>query len=612
MNLDSGFSPAPKPRLKKTSVLAGGLFFLAFGLVIYAPGFHAPFELDDAREILQNARLHHLANIPLVWEIYKLRFLTALSFAADYHFHQDSVEGYHAVNFAVHFLASLMAAAFSFLVLKTAERSGKSVPDTRLTACFAALIFLAHPVQTQAVTYIVQRAASLAALFYLAAFNLYASGRLRGSGRAMALSWLTALAAMFTKPIAFTLPLALLLYEILFFKDEPRTKTLRRLFPFLLLLAVIPFLTQWESLARGTNDFAVAREPLNLTHKTYALTQINVARTYLRLLVFPRPQNIDYDYPLSHAFFETRTVLSALLAGSVLAAGFLLRRKKPAEAFGIFWIFLTLAVESGPIVLGDVIFEHRLYLPMAGFGLLAASAAFGIFRDRRKAAAVLGVIVLALGARTYQRNQVWADPLRLWLDAASQSPRKPRVLNNAGLIYLQRHEDAKALSYFEKAVALDPKFASAWQNLGVLYENSGRKDQAERYYLKAIEAAPAFADPYNSLCSMKGLAGKEDEARAYCVKAVERDPDRVEALMNLAFLETPSNPAQAARLYERAVLLEPRFVKAYNGLGLAYEALGRDAAAREAFQKAQALGSRAPQTAEHLAALEAKMKAEEK
>ena len=193
---------------------------------------------------------------------------------------------------------------------------------------------------------------------------------------------------MFTKELVITLPIMILLYEFCFLGDtappilSPRGGGLRRgvcrvkkkmewryIVPFLIILLIIP-VTMFVSksanvgmmrmLAEGTGD---------ISRGHYFLTQFRVMVTYLRLLFVPLNQNLDYDYPVSQPLWEIPTLASGSVLLVILTVGILLFRRYRLISFSIFWFFLTLSVESSFIPLVNVIFEHRVYLPVVGYSI---------------------------------------------------------------------------------------------------------------------------------------------------------------------------------------------------------------------------------------------------
>ncbi|HSB33472.1 MAG TPA: hypothetical protein VLG39_03360, partial [Nitrospirota bacterium] len=308
------------------------------GLLAYANTFTVPFQFDDDAYIVNNPVIrtfHYFAAPgdirdltertptavpPALRYAFTTRMLGYLTFAVNYRLHGLDVAGYHAVNLAIHILNGI----FVFLILQATlgtvvpGKAERGVSAAEFIAGLVALIFVSHPVQTQAVTYISQRFASLAALFYLLSFLLYIrftrSGRWRKVVYAGSLA--SAAAAMLTKEFTITLPVMLALYDFTFL-PESRGDRIRRLAPFAALLTIIPALVflQQGSLQSldSTMRTITAADSSGIPRSHYLLTQFRVLALYLRLLIIPVGQNVDHDVPVYTSLFAPPVLFSFLL-----------------------------------------------------------------------------------------------------------------------------------------------------------------------------------------------------------------------------------------------------------------------------------------------------------
>ena len=428
----------------------------AAAALAYAPSFSVPFQFDDYARLGQNWALQHGHLVDALLWLGFPRVVPALTLVLNYQLGAFDPLGYHLLNFAVHLLAT--AGVFELaLTLCHAPRLRERWSDRALTvATAAAVVFACHPLQTQAVTYIIQRYASIAALFYVWAVVCY----LRARGRQLGVSkgsatryWVATVAfagcAVLSKENAASLPAAFLLAEWTAFRLPRHWRTIAVGAGVLLAaLLVLMWLTGgaagggglvaqiWRSgTANSTRQtqFSGGQTP----PMTYLRTQALVLPRYLRLVALPWGQNVDHDVPLAESLTAPVLAGVAFLIG-VATLGVALMRRQPLFGFAILWFFITLSVESSVIGLSDVIAEHRMYLPMAGIalgigGLFAAAAA----RAPRAAPAVGVAAAAALVALTFARNVVWLSPLTLWVDAAEKSPHLARPQVNAGVAYHQ-------------------------------------------------------------------------------------------------------------------------------------------------------------------------------
>ena len=512
----------------------------ALCIIAYSNSFHVPFVFDDEDSITGNPVIRNLGNFFLDGDGYSYnprRFIGYLTFALNYRIGGLDVTGYHIVNLAIHIINALLVYGLVVLTFRTPLMKGSVLaPRSRMLAFFTAALFAVHPVQTEAVTYIVQRLASLAALFYIASPCSYIRFRLiqesaGGPGwkgyLLYGVSLVSAVLAMKTKEIAFTLPLIVVMYEWVFFgRGDIRRRVLWAL-PLLATLLIIPLsmLNMGKPLGEVLSDVSqVTVVQTSLSRWEYLMTQFRVIVTYIRLLFLPVGQNIDYDYAVSHTLFDPAVVLSLLFLLLLFVPAIVLLRKaqRGSDAslrlisFGIVWFFITLSVESSIIPITDVIFEHRVYLPSVGFFMSVVTVVFLLMRKKAvkgvpAAAALLAVAVVALAGTTYARNAVWGSQKSLWEDTVSKSPLKARPHNNLGPLYFDEGKYDRAIEQYEIALRLEPDYDLAHNNLGNAYRMKGWTDKAIEQYEIALNLNPRFIDAHNNLGLALLRAGHREE-----------------------------------------------------------------------------------------------------
>jgi len=593
-----------------------GLLLLAFlATFIYSNTFSVPFHFDDTPNIVENPQIKDLKNF---LDFYGSRYIGFLSFALNYHFGGLHVFGYHLVNLLIHIINGFLVYSLVLLLFKSSRRQ-KTPADPNILptthdshiaaapwiALAAAMLFVAHPIQTQAVTYIVQRFASLVTLFYLFTVVCYLKWRLASSETRSRFLWyggavLSTVLAMKTKENSFTLPFMILLVEAVFFRSFTKKRWVM-LLPFLLTLMIIP-ISRGDALGEAEG---FARHTTEISRSDYLFTQFRVIVTYIRLLFLPFRQNLDYDYPIYHSLLEPTVLLSFLFLLSLFGLSLYLLYHSPLTArnsqarliaFGIGWFFLTLSIESSIIPIRDVIYEHRLYLPSVGF-FMALSVGVMMGRKWLQRLRVppawgmvgLGAIVLLLSSATYQRNLVWQDEIALWQDVVAKAPQKARGHNNLGIAYKEKGRLEAALQEYEAAITLKPDYAKAHNNLGVVYKGLGRLEAAIEAYQQALALKPDYVESYYNLgIAYRDLGRLEAAIEAY-QQALALKPDFAEAHSNLGVAYRDlGRPEAAIEAYQQALSLKPDFAEAHNNLGIAYRDLSRPEAAIEAYQQALA------------------------
>lgn len=527
---------------------------VVFGLLIYSNTFLSSFHFDDKRAIIRNPFIRDFWDWSSIWNAFNTRFIVGLTLALNYALGGLNVVGYHVFNIGAHIAASCLVYQLAFLTLRThAMRHDRSEAQARLMAIFASLIFLAHPIQTQAVTYIWQRAASLAAIFYIAALVFYVRSRMSSSFGLYVTSLVCTVLGMFCKENTLTLPLSIAFYEFCFLgkPGESVEKRIGILLPFFLTMFIIPATLMRASaitLDLMRPQFAENTEPLRMADLTsfvdrsvmersaYIFTQLSVLRTYLRLLFLPVRQNLDYDYPLSKSFFEPSTLFSFGILSVVIITAVILLKKHRLAGFGLLWIFLTLSIESA-VPQNDVIFEHRLYLPMVGFALfLIASVDWFVRMINRQslAAAVLLPLVFVYGTLAYQRNHVWKDEMTLWEDVIRKSPNKARPYQNRGVAYQDQGRIEEALRDFNKALEIKPAYDRALYNRGTIYLNRNEYDRALQDFNKALEISPDYDKALNNRALIYLRRNQYEQALPDLNKAISIDPTYVDPYLNAA------------------------------------------------------------------------------
>jgi tetratricopeptide (TPR) repeat protein len=507
---------------------------ILFGLLAYSNTLNVPFVFDDRQNIAENPAIKDfgyflepskLKNHPK-YNLFKSRYVGYLTFALNYRLHALEVISYHLVNVSIHLLNALLIYLIVVILFRSPFLEKSSIKDlSGQAALLSALLFVSHPVQTQAVTYIVQRFASLATMFCLLSIITYIKARFPSRRWYVwyALCLASAVLAMKTKEIAIALPIIIVLLEFLFLKGAIKKRVLYFL-PLILAILIVPlsFIDIEEPLADVMKDIGeTTRVHTEMQRAHYHFTQLRVIMTYVRLLFLPVGQNLDYDYPIYSSFTDPQVLLSLLALSGLLIIGvyFLCvsRRGEPAlrvVSFGMFWFFLALLPESGLITIVDVIFEHRIYFPSIGAaiavsaGVLILLKKLGIEKHRVMLLPLLIVIPLALAYATHARNAVWKSPVSLWNDVVKKSPGKARGHSNLGeayfkaglmdeaiehyLVAVNLGPDISAIRSFEEVKEIDPNFAKAYNNLGLAYLSKGLNDEAIKNFKVALKIRPDY------------------------------------------------------------------------------------------------------------------------
>ena len=558
------------------------ILLLGLGAVVYSNTFWCSFHFDDKSSIIDNAGIRDIHHLQDIWNCLPRRFLLYLSLALNYHCHQLDVFGYHLFNLTVHLLTAVLVWWLVLLTLSTPALKGDKISlHANTIALLAGLVFVSHPVQTEAVTYIVQRAASMAALFYILTLCLYVKSRYLQENQLTPGLWkyyyagslIAAVMAMFCKETAITLPLMILFYEYSFLKIG-KTLNWKYLTPFLLMLFIIPLTMLFTESAKiqPAQDAGAQNDP-GILPWHYLLTQWRVMVTYVRLSFLPLNQNLDYDYPISRSLFEGPALMSFLFLTIVLFWARRLFSKYRLVSFSIFWFFLTLLPESSFLPIKDVIFEHRLYLPLAGYAMFLVSGAYYLLgkNNMRAMVIMLTMIVACNSVLTFERNKVWKDEITLWDDAVRKSPHKARPHNNRGLIYNGLGQPGKALSDYNEAIEINPRYAAAYLNRGVVRYQQGDLNGALSDFSKAIQLNPGYAGGYGNRGHIYDQQGDLNRALSDFNKALEIDPETAWFYTKRGIIDyKQGRPAQALSDFSKALQINPDDADARNNRAVLY------------------------------------------
>lgn len=520
-------APAVAPRLG--NIAANRFHILAFFLITasvllaYSNIYQSPFNLDDAHNVSGNfhVRIDHLSlsalkeaasESPQHW-----RWLPNISFALNYYFHGLDVWGYHLINVLIHILAAVTLYFLALVTLGLATNR-KDFP-ARETALAATLLWALHPVQTNAVTYIVQRMTSMAALFYLLSLLCYVHGRLQRNTPARSrllfgLCLLFGCMAVVSKENSIMLPFMIIGYELFFLRERAGGFNAKKA---AVTAALAIALAAGAGLAITGGNFSGILAKYSVREFTMAerlLTESRVLFHYLGLLILPLPGrlNLDYDFPISTSLFSPpQTILACIGVLALCCLPVLLFKRRRLAAFALFWFLGNLIIESTFIPL-ELIFEHRLYLPSAFlFIALAAMLYQARFVQLRFLRPALIIVLICFGAFTWQRNTVWQTDVGLWSDIVKKSPNKGRGYLSLGLAYIKLGQTDWGIAHYRKALMVLTKptdkydRAKAYRNLGFAYIMKGEYYEAVNELATALQLQPDDAKTHLNL----GIAYKK-------------------------------------------------------------------------------------------------------
>lgn len=652
-------------------------------LVAWHNSFSGAFVFDDVPAIVDNPTIRRLWP---VWEPLSLqrtdltvsgRPIVNFSLAVNYALSGTKVWSYHALNLAIHILAGLtlfgivrrtlrlrsgqMLDGWSALSPMRSEIVGRGLSPTRhaasgmkpdlrwnttLFALAAALLWTVHPLQTEAVTYVVQRVESLMGLFYLLTLYCFIRGVdchvLRDNGNErpsdsnrlchllsdkppgvlsgiwFALSVFACLLGMACKEVMASAPLIVFLYDRTFvagsFREAWRQR--RRLYAGLVATwLLLIWLVATTTSRGGSAGFGTA-----VTWWEYALIQCRAIVHYLWLSFWPHPLVFDYGIVEVKRVLDVAPqglILVVLLAGTAIAL-----RRRSALGFLGAWFFLILAPSSSVVpVATQTVAEHRMYLPLAAVVVGGVAGLHALLRRPTLALLITCILVPPLGWITAQRNADYRSEFTIWSDSVSKRPDNARAHNNLGSLWLKQgnvseavrcftravelqpyyasaHYDlgialvesgdtAAAMAHFEKALVIEPDSADIRLNLGIALLHLGRADDARQHFEAALRLQPGSADAQNDLGLALAQLGRTPEATAHYQEALRLRPDLPEANINLAnLLQKTGRTEEAMAHFETALRFQPDRAETHCALADALVKKGDDLAAERHYREA--------------------------
>lgn len=586
------------------------LFFLGIlSVIIYSNALNGPFVFDDVHNIQENPGIY-LTQFSFN-RLYQAAFsgpcptrpIPKLSFALNYYFHRLRVFGYHLVNVLIHAINTMMLYEIIRQTLLLIGSRKFSANIISWIAFFSSGVWAVHPIQTQAVSYIVQRMTSMAAMFYLLSLLTYIYGRHQQTRIRKIILYVTSaffgVCALGSKENSATLPFIICLYEWFFFQElKPLNR--KKFMLILLGLGCYTILIGWIYL--GSDPIAAIESTyhtrdFSLTQRL--LTQFRVIIFYISLIIFPHPDrlNPDHDFSISYSLFNPPdTILAAFAISWLVFTSCMMAKKYPLFSFCVLWFLINLVIESSVIGL-EIIFEHRLYLPSMLLFLPLVLFAYHFIPTRWIRLEILAVCMVVLSVWTYSRNFMWADDLALWQDCVQKSPYKdrPHVSLGVSLVKRGRFEEAEfhyrealrinpnnyvahhnlaslvsvesAIAQYSEAIRLNPSYAEAHNNLGVAYATIGEFQKAKRCFINAIRIKNNFKAPYNNLGNLFLGEGKIEEAESMYRLVLSIDPEDPQANNNLGVVFLKKGMIQeAGNQFSKALRLHPDYKDAQNNL----------------------------------------------
>lgn len=477
----------------KNHIVQVTALLFVIGFIAYSNTLSGPILWDGQLQIINSENIHEISSFADIslWTDVNFRPLAKFSFALNWMLDGESPVWYRVVNILLHILTSFIA---YWLLRLTFSLLNNKKYDQRMmhaTALVLSLLFLLHPLQTMAVTYVVQRMTLMAAFFYMAAVFLYAKGRIaylhneqkRRSVLLISLAILLGILGLMSKQNAVTFPMAFILYEIFFIRRKDGKMCKKYVYSALTMFFIVFLGVLFSGI--------LPSETVSYTRLEYFVGQLGVLTRYLTLLVFPVGQNIDHFILLNDTLLGIREVTGIIILTGMITLAILSFKKNKLLSFGIFWFLLCMSIESGIIPIRDLMMEHRMYLPLFGISMCLAGVMLRYVHYKAFSSFVVTalLILIVLGVLTFQRNRVWASEISLWENSLQQNPGNPRAMLNLGDALTdrarvanteqQKEKDLRlAISYFSEGIKEDTLLSHAYKHRALAYLELGEYNRA--------------------------------------------------------------------------------------------------------------------------------------
>jgi len=586
--------PLPSVASPRHWLLLAALFLIA-GFGVYANSLNGPFHFDDRHGIVDNHTLRDPANIPKFFSYPQGRYyfapsepqathyrpLLLTSYAVNFQLGGESVVGFHLYNLLLHVIGALLLTALG-------TRLGLSLP----WAAGVGLVFLLHPLQTEAINYITARSSLQSGVLSFAAFLAFIHARSRATLAALpwlALCGLFTIGAVLTKEVAVTLPLIFFAYDLLYPPPKARRWGVNGYGLDLgLMLSGLLFLVVQNMHKYFMVVLAGGHGPRGVGENLWL--QAQVLLTYIRMTLLPTGLSILHDFSATPAGPTPAALLSAAILLTFAVGAVVLRRRIPLVAMGLA-LFILVLLPTTILPMNTPLQESRGYAAVGGILLALAallSAATGRLNlNRRWAWLVLPVIILlALG--TVQRNTVWQSDLNLWTDAATKAPKNYRAQANLGSAHHAKGNLAAAIDHYRAAIALYDHDAAVYSDLGGALFQSGQLAEAKAVLQQSFRVYDAYAPAHYNMAMVLERQGNTKVAERAYRRALKLVPSYTEARVNLGILLAKGGDlAGGAEQMEQALVHQPGGAQIYPNLMGIYVAMGEADKAHALYQKAR-------------------------
>ncbi|MFH2219350.1 MAG: tetratricopeptide repeat protein [Pseudomonadota bacterium] len=532
-----------------------------FLTVIYANSFHCGWFFDDHPNIVENTNVHieslSLKNIVKTFYVKDfehkgvIRPLSYLTFALNYYVGGFDVFGYHVVNFTIHYIAAIFLFLFIYNALQLPILNARYENTAYSVALLSAFFWATHPLQITAVTYIVQRMASMAGMFYIMAMYFYLKARVANkTGKQtafFALCGISAILSFASKENAAMLPVSLYVFDLFLIQGLTGENVKKNFKIFILPLLIVLLLGYlYVDLSTIFDDYKY--RPFTLIERL--LTEPRVILFYVSLILYPTSSRLMllHDTEISRSLLTPWTTFPAIFGILfIIGTALFISRKRPLIAYCILFFFINHVIE-GSIIPLELIYEHTNYTPsMLLFVPVAMIWVYVIdyFSYNRLLQSMVTFVVIVLisaqGHTTYLRNDIFKDGISLWEDNTKKAGLLPRTHHGLGAALLSSGFDTEGIAEHEKALKIEAgdKIHNRYRthfNLGTYYFYHNEYDKAYEYLSATLRDMPDYPRANNFMAMIMISRNELEDAEKFSIKAIRTAPGNAEFYRTLSLI----------------------------------------------------------------------------
>lgn len=541
--------PGTPPRRVWPWVL--GLFLAVFVVFeVYGPVLRGPFLFDDDYLAFRRPGFPEQLR---AW-VSGVRPLLMFTYWVNFRLSPVDTLLYHVLNVLFHLGAGVLV---FFILRRLLELAGTRDERGWLLSAFGAGVFLLHPIQTESVAYVASRSENLSVMLMLAAFAAFLCRRVEAVswGRAAAVLVLFG-GALASKEHTLMLPGLLLLTDY-YWNPGFSLQGIRRNWRLYLPMAVAAVAGVVFVLRVLTSASSAGFGMKNLQWYEYFFTQGRALFVYLRLLVLPYGQTVDYDFPISRTPWQHGAFLGLGTLVAITLAAWFYRRRWPLASFGWLAFLILMAPTSSVMPIADPVAERRLYISMLGLLLVALEFLRRVNVDRKILAGALAGVLVVAAILTYQRNQVWTDNIALWRDAVEKSPGKSRAHFQLAYAYYTQNRCADALPHYRRVAEIDGPAYELLVDWALAHDCLNQTEEALAR-LKQAATLDATAHVHSMIGMVYARQSRWAEAMEALDTAMRIDPGYAMTFVYRGDVRLSLNdPAAAIAEYRRALALDP-------------------------------------------------------